>query len=329
MSPPLALFPDRATLLPSGWREVAGAGPAWCFNPSVLADGDGYLMAYRVVLPDGLRRIAACRLDSRLVPIEGSQSPVSDLLRFRADAALSHRARGWFADPRLFRAGGRPFLYWNSGWHEPANHQFVAELDAATLRPAGPARELLLRDGPRRPVEKNWMFPLGTEGLCVYSIQPHRLLSFDPGPTGDWSLCGNLEEEWDAGPLCGVHGGLRGGAAPVSLGDGRMLSLCHIVEDSPCGYRYRPMAYTFSETAPHSPLSRPLRPLPLPNPAGPRNLLPRLNPAVGEVVYPSGLARHPRGWLVSYGVNDEACALAVLSESEILDTQETLPAGSR
>jgi predicted GH43/DUF377 family glycosyl hydrolase len=313
-------LPDCCRLLPSEWREAAEGGPAWCFNPSVLASGEGYLMAYRVVLADGRRRIAACRLGPDLQPVEGSQAPLSDLLHFRDDCGLPERARGWFADPRLFSLQGRTFLYWNSGWHEPANHQFVAELTPRSLLPAGPARVLLL-DGPRREVEKNWMFPEGLDGLCVYSTQPHRLLRFDPAAPGDWMFSGGPGEDWDAGPLAQSHGGLRGGAAPVRLGDGRMLSLCHAVEDSPCGYRYRPVAYTFSMEPPYRPLTRPARPLPLPNPAGPRNLLPRLNPAVGEVVYPSGLARHPKGWLVSYGINDEACALAVLSEEEILATQ--------
>lgn len=313
--------PDNRSLLPAAWADAAADGPVWCFNPSVLASREGWLMAYRVVLADGLRRIALCRLDASLAPVPGTQTPLSDLLRFREDATPPERAREWFADPRLFMLGGRPFVHWNTGWHPPANHQFTAPLDAETLRPAGPAHELLL-EGPRREVEKNWTFPLGEDGLCVYSVQPHRLLRFDPSAPGDWTLSGGPGGEWDAGPLGAVHGGLRGGAAPVPLGDGRMLSLCHTVEDSPCGYRYRPVAYTFSAASPHRPLSRPVRPLPLPNPAGARNLLPRLNPPVGEVVYPSGLARHPGGWLVSYGVNDEACALAVLSEAEILATQE-------
>ena len=42
-----------------------------------------------------------------------------------------------FADPRLYRLAGRLFVYWNSGWHEPQNHQFLQELDPVSLRPVG------------------------------------------------------------------------------------------------------------------------------------------------------------------------------------------------
>ena len=71
-------------------------------------------------------------------------------------------------------------MYWNSGWHEPRNHQFLQEFDPATLRPVGPPREMILA-GTRRPLEKNWTLfqapgahlPVGGNSPCV-PLLPQR-----------------------------------------------------------------------------------------------------------------------------------------------------------
>ena len=101
--------------------------------PGLLRDGDRWIFAYRIVAADGLRRIAICRLDQKLRVIEGSPLPLTDHVQFRPEAVLPEVATRWFADPRLYRLGGRLFVYWNSGWHEPRNCQFVQELDPATF----------------------------------------------------------------------------------------------------------------------------------------------------------------------------------------------------
>jgi hypothetical protein len=176
-------------LLPETWKTAAGNGPVRVFNPGLLRDGEGWLFAYRAVSPDGLRRIGLCRLDAKLRPIAGSQLPLTDHVRFRTDADYPEVVRAWFADPRLYRLGGRIFIYWNSGWHEPRNYQFVQELDPTTLLPRGSPRELLLR-GERQKLEKNWtLFHAGDERKdefhAIYSIVPHRVLAFSLAGDGD------------------------------------------------------------------------------------------------------------------------------------------------
>lgn len=128
---------DSNELLPDAWRPAAAAGPVWAFNPALIHEGEGWLMAYRMILPDGMRRLAMCLLDDRLRIVHGSACAVSDQIRFPPTARYPTVVQSWFADPRLYRWDNRLFLYWNSGWHEPANHQFLHELDPTTWAPVG------------------------------------------------------------------------------------------------------------------------------------------------------------------------------------------------
>src|SRR5690606_6873104 len=112
---------------------------------------------------------------------------LSDGFRFDAAARYPEVVRQWFADPRLYRFGSRLFVYWNSGWHEPQNHQFLHELDPRTLRPIGRAREFILAHGTRQKLEKNWtLFETASgEHRAIYSITPHRVLRFSLQGEGD------------------------------------------------------------------------------------------------------------------------------------------------
>ncbi len=305
-------------LLPDQWRPEAGAGPVRTFNPGLLRLEGGWLMAYRLVLPDGLRRIAACRLDDAFRVVPGSPFGLSAGFRFRAGSAYPDAAYHWFADPRLYRFGGRLFVYWNSGWHEPRNHQFVHELAPDTLRPIGEARELRLATGERRKLEKNWtLFGSDPADLRVlYSPTPQRILRCSLAGDGD-VVC--AEESCVDLPLPGYpsnHGGLRGGAPPRLLGD-RYWVFGHSVHDGPAGYRYAAAAYSFAADGTRAPLDRPVRPLPIWNPFGAERRHPALNPAVGEVVYPCGAAWHDDRWILSYGINDEHCALTALPATAV------------
>jgi hypothetical protein len=230
----------------------------------------------------------------------------------------------WFADPRLFRIGGRLFVYWNSGWHEPRNHQFVQEIDPVSLAAVGQAHELLL-DGPRQKLEKNWtLFEHEGRAFAVYSIQPHRVLTFDPAADGDWLMRDVANTAWAAPAYPACHGGLRGGTPPV-LHAGQFWSLCHSVHDAPEGYRYAAATYTFQAAAPlFVPLAGPTQFLSLVPTPFPVRSFPKLNPAVGEVVYPCGAARTEGGWLVSFGLNDECCGVGHISDATVVATLQTV-----
>lgn len=307
---------DGVDLLPEAWRPALAPGPLRCFNPGLLRDGDGWLFAYRVVGPDQLRRIGLCRLDARFGIVPGSAIPLSDSISFPPGCGLVPPATTWFADPRLYRLEGRLFVYWNSGWHEPQNHQFLQELDGATLAPAGPPRELLLA-GERQPIEKNWTI-FGDGPLhAVYSIAPHRVLRLSLRGEGPIVLSEAAAIEWDPGDFPLRFGALRGGAVPQRDGD-RYVSFCHSVAGPGHGaYRYVPSVYTFAASFPFAPTGAPVCPVPLENPFGSSTRNERLNPAVSEVVYPCGAAFDEGRWVVSYGLNDESCAIGVLFPEDV------------
>lgn len=314
-------------LLPEPWQKFAAAGPVRAFNPGLLSAGDGWLLAYRVVGPDGQRRIGLCRLDRELRVIAGSPRAFSDHVRFSVPHHYPEIATRWFADPRLYRLAGRTFMYWNSGWHEPRNHQFLQEIDAGTLAPLGPPRELVLR-GERQRIEKNWTLFDDDAGKlrAVYTILPHRVLEFSLHGEGDIVCSEVAATEWKLDRYPPSHGGLRGGAPAVRGGD-RYWSFCHSVHDGPNGYRYLPAVYRFAAAFPHAPVDQPVQPLGCGAEFGNERMHERLNPAVGEVIYPCGAARDGDRWLVSYGVNDERCAISVLTTTEVEATLQPVAAG--
>ena len=308
---------DPQELLPDAWSKLT-AGPLHTFNPGMERSADGnWILAYRVVGADGRRRIGICRLDRDFSIIPGSTSPLSDTLVFQRPNAYPSVALEWFADPRLLRLRGRLFIYWNSGWHEPRNHQFLHEIDEATLQPVGNARELLLAGAERRKLEKNWMlFEHAGRTLAVYSVQPHRVLECDLDSAGD-IVCREIAAvDWSPPEYPACHGGLRGGAPP-SPADGLLWSFCHSVHDGLEGYDYRAAMYAFQPEPPFAPAWGPIRPIQLWNDALPVRRHPRLNPAVGEVIYPCGAQRDRENWVVTWGLNDERCALTVLPHASV------------
>jgi len=316
-------------LLPAEWQQLGQSGPVRTFNPGLLRDGAGWILAYRVVGSDGARRIGLCRLDQALRVIAGSQRPLTDHVRFRPDGVYPEMATQWFADPRLYRFGTRIFVYWNSGWHEPHNCQFLLELDASTLLPRGHARELVLH-GERQKLEKNWtMFDpnLGGRLFAVYSITPHRVLEFSLAGEGDLLFEEVSRTDWSMGDYPPCHGGLRGGAPPQRLAEHYWV-FCHSVHDATGGYRYAAAAYQFSAQWPFAPTARPRRPLTLGNPFGGERTHERLNPAVGEVIYPCGAAHDGTRWLVSHGINDEYCAISAVEPADLVASVEPVCPGS-
>ncbi len=312
--PEVVLFKTEE-LLPKAWQHFIADGPVRAFNPGLLRAGDGWILAYRIVGPDGVRRIGLCRLDAALRVVAGSAVPFSDGVRFAAGGNYAGPAKSWFADPRLYLLQGRAFIYWNSGWHEPRNYQFLQELDLSSLQPKGRPRELVLR-GPRQPLEKNWTLLDGEKLRAIYSVMPQRVLEFSVAGEEDIEFSEVVTHAWKDAAYTAAHGVLRGGAPPQLFGE-HYWSFCHSVTGVDGDYRYAAAVYRFASAAPFSPTDGPRDELALGNPGGSRRHFPKLNPAVGEVVYPCGAACHDGRWWISYGINDEQCALAVLTLAEV------------
>ncbi|MBZ2176381.1 MAG: hypothetical protein K7J47_01595 [Acidobacteria bacterium] len=303
---------DPVDLLPPTWLSPRISSPFRVFNPAILAHGDGFLLAYRAVLADGIRRIGLCRLDAQFRVLPGSPGPWSDHVPSSPPRPL------WFADPRLYSWSGRLYLYWNTGWGDDENAQYLQELNPQTLLPAAPPRPLTLA-APRQRIEKNWMLFGPSPAQAIYFPRPLRLLRF---AWPDTVLHPAGEFAWDDAGYEATYGPLRGGAPPAPDSDG-FWCVTHSVAFAPDGFRYWPALLRFRSDGRVT--HRPNGPLPLPNPYRCRRRLPRLNPYAGQVLYPSGLARSGPDWAISYGINDERCALAVLTAPELAAAVERIP----
>lgn len=298
---------DAAELTPEAWRS---GGAARAFNPTIVEIDGGYAIAYRVVQVDSdHRRIATARLDHDLALVPGSVVPLSDEVTFAAEG-LSDRAVSWHADPVYVRLKGRLYLLWNDGATRPSNHQFLAPMTDDGQHFTGPARELTTLE--RRDLEKNWtLFEVGDDVYLSYSYRPHRVLRVDLDTT-DTVLVAKPAFTSDFGTEYEKFFGiLRGGAQPVRVGDS-FVAMAHSSYKVPEGRVYRGVVIEFEAAPPFRVRRMSKTPVDLPSSTGAKFSYDKLNPDVHEVVYPRGLVRRGDDWVVSYGLNDEECAIAVV-----------------
>lgn len=309
----LELIPS-AQLLPTAWNEFRD-GPIWTFNPSVLKHGSSLIFAYRFVGADGRRRIGLCRMTDALEVIPGSAVAYSDHIEFERDGRVTGQALTWFADPRLFLLSGRVFIYWNSGWHDPQNSQFIQQIDANTLKPVGPPRELVL-EGERRAIEKNWMlFECDGEPFAIYSINPHRILALELDGSGPVMCRDVASTAWIDPTYAPQWGDMRGGTPPQRIGDW-FQSFFHSIHVPTSTYVAG--VYRFSAAFPFAPTEVPISPLTIHISPDLRDEQERLNKAIGgDVVYPSGAIYGSDHWIVSLGINDRHCAFVRITQDEI------------
>lgn len=317
-------LPSEA-LIPQTWREATLAEtvadtpqPTLVFNPSITAQGsDGYAMAYRVVGGAARwRRLATCLLDRAFAPVAGSVTALSDLVAFARPERLSERSLTWHADARWFTLLGRRYLSWNDGANRPVNRQFLMEMADDGITPAGQAREIVI-DGPRRTVEKNWMFfDDGREVWCVYSIAPHTVLSVDLSDPAVVRCAVSAVVDWRP-EYQNVYGVMRGGAQPLRCGD-RFLSLIHSSYKMPGGRIYEACFYEFEAVPPFRPLRAASRPTTLPHPGPSEGLGVKLNSETAKVVYPCGIVDRRDTFVISYGVDDVSAAIAVAPRAAAL-----------
>ncbi|QGP79586.1 polysaccharide pyruvyl transferase family protein [Sphingobium sp. CAP-1] len=300
---------DNSELVPTVWsqegaREASGFR---IFNPTIVGVEGGYAMCYRVV-QDGSdhRWLATCQLDRAFNIVPGSVTPLSNFLDFAQRPLLNERALNWHADPRYFVLKGKIYLSWNDGANRPLNNQFLMEMDATGLLPVGKAR--VMSCSPRRQIEKNWMlFEANGDVYGIYSIAPLAVLKFDLDQPD--RLDGKIISQtgWST-DYEGFYGILRGSAQPIMV-DQHFLTLAHSSFKTPAGRIYCASFYSFSADAPFRVDAATAQPFELPNPNGSTFHFPRLNAEVSEVVYPCGMVAQGERLVISYGINDEQCAI--------------------
>lgn len=319
---------NNLDLVPKAWVRArgsvpAGAGADWyVFNPTLVRVSDAYVMTYRVV--DEVyktRRIASCKLADDLSIVPGSVTPLSDLIEFESTAGFTERTLTWHADPRYFRLGHELYLFWNDGSLKPANHQFLLKIGPDGLSPAGPAR--LVRKDPHEPrIEKNWQFFDTPQGVhAIYENRPLHLLSVDMAGIGTILCRESHKTEWSTS-YEEKFGHIRGGAQPV-LTEGSFLTLAHSSHKNIHGKLvYYPCFYRFEAQHPFRVTHRPKGPFMIRVPGLDKPRLPQLNKQTASVVYPCGLAVEGDRSAISFGINDEACAVGIFRTADILDSME-------
>lgn len=310
---------ESSSLLPTAWAAY-GVENCYLFNPALICFGGEHLMAYRVVTPDGRRRLAICRLTSDLNVVPQSAVPLSDTIQ---------SGGAWHADPRFCTVQDRLLLHYNNGAQQAQSAIYLVEIDPDSLLAVGQARRLELA-GPKRQVEKNWMlFAQGGRLWAVYSIAPHVVLELDFAT--ERSAEGNIpcrpvyHSDWDVAGYAGCYGELRGGAPPLRIGDmyvsvfhslfhvRRMRRLLYRILRKPSHktLRYVAGAYAFAAVPPFEPIW--LHPVPvLTPPPLPRRPGPQLDTRIERSAYPCGSIFKGGEWIVSFGSQEEYCCLATL-----------------
>ena len=297
--------------MPPHWR--GGAGECRVFNPAVTMWRGRTLLAYRVITPDGRRRMAACVLDpATFAPVDGRVIPLSDVVA---------EGRHWHGDPRWVRWDGRLGLHFNTG-NEPApNDIYLLEIDGDTLEPRDRARPLVL-DGLRQPVEKNWgLFEHDGRLLATYSLAPLVILELDAAGEGPVTCHPLVRHAWNASRYESRFGPIHGGAPPVRVGDAYLVLFNSAAVRRP--WRpWRPLsreeritytcgALTFSAGHDFSPQRASRVPVLVP-PREVRPRLPLLHESYDRIAYASGAVVEHDRLLASFGLDNQGAWVASL-----------------
>lgn len=185
--------------------------------------------------------------------------------------------------------------------------QWVVELDqnlrvSRLIQPGG---------GAQRP-EKNWLYfqcPSDGKLYCLYHHHPWTVWQCDDafGVVKEWKSEQALPWKW---------GGPRGGT-PVVLEHDKLWTMFHSQWFHPCRHLFDEAIYfgglvSFEPEPPFRPMS--ISTQPLLEPAWDELL--GKGPTEMAVAYPCGLMSLRDHWVVSYGVHDQRCAVALLDKPE-------------
>jgi predicted GH43/DUF377 family glycosyl hydrolase len=322
----LTIFRDE-DLTPADW--AGGIDERFVFNNAIHRHAGHLVMATRIVTA-GQRRITLSRLDEGFRVVPGSATAFSDHLSFADEGQADPGFHAAPADPRLFSVGARLFLHFNCGYRPVPNKIYLVEVDPRTLLPIGKAREVV-REGPRRLVEKNWtFFAHAEEVFAVYCFAPLEILRVDLAQPERVTCTPAFRHEWDVAGYTHGYGEIRGGATPLRIGD-RLLFVCHSVFKGALlpggrqGLCYVAPVVITQAAPPFAPLSHSAHPVIELSPAEaalPQR--PKLDQRVQEDVYPVGAVLDADSIVVSYGIHNQYAVLRRITLATIEDAQ--LPA---
>lgn len=285
--PPGATAPILAFDEHNLWPGVPGKR----FNPSIIDDGDGYLFCARNGWKGSDLYIG--RMDRDFRPV----GPPARLALPHSEANYGRE------DPRLFRYGGRvhvSFIGVVGGNRIRHTSQLFARLS-----PDGMTVEDVFHPqiSGRNLWEKNHQyFQHGDELYAVYSIAPHRILHVR-GNLAEWAFETPTAAHWSGGEM-------RGGAAPVLVGDEFWCFFHDRIEQN--RHRiYRAGLYTFDARPPFRVRRIIPEPLLTADPAT------KPHDQYASVVWPGGAVLCDGVWTLACGIHDRTTALYQFAHADL------------
>jgi predicted GH43/DUF377 family glycosyl hydrolase len=265
--------------------------PGHRFNPSILADGDGYLFAFRNRWLES--DVVVGRLDVGFRPIGAA----SRLALEHPDADRSRE------DPRLFRFRSRPHLAFTGHKHgerSPSHNQLYARLSADGMA----AEEVFAPHYPgRQRWEKNWsFFEHGGEFYAVYSFAPCRVLRV-AGAAAALAFETPTASIWRGGEI-------RGGPPPVLVGD-ELWCFTHDHVMARICRQYRTGLVALDAHPPFAARRMVAEPILVAE----RATKPPTHHAY--VVFAGGAVRHGDDWIVAHGIHDHWSELHVFRHADL------------
>lgn len=276
------------------------------FNCSITRDGEGQLWLFvrrweRRGPKDWHSRLLACRINKMLDVVSTQEVSKFD------DPFVQ------LEDPRAIWREGKFFIslcFWSQAHHYEARQMFIElndklELVADSMPPYGfndPDADTP-ETGAR---EKNWVW-FNHEGqwMFVYQYAPHTVVTAN----GKTVHVTDSPKQWP-------YGEIRGGTPPVRVGDEYLTFFHSSLPWKKRQKRYYVGAYCFEATPPFRVTRITTKPLL----AGSEHD-PRMNGGP-LVVFPCGNVFDGKDHLVSFGVNDEACAWIRIPHTELLERME-------
>lgn len=256
--------------------------PGLRFNPSIIASGDGYLIAWRDAWK--FSRLYAGRLDKDF-------QPVGQGIKLGLPEGTITRC---LEDPRWFRVGGKLHLY-VAAFSGRSNHCCYAPIDEATLKVES---FWWPQNAEFRRWEKNHVpFDYRGEIHAIYETKPaHRILRYYMGGDGEdpqakFVYCTHFDGAWSGGLI-------RGGAAPV-MHQGEWYHFFHGSTVQENGRRlYNCGVVTFAPEPPFPVLRYTPEPIDVADPKA----TPKAEKS--DVIFPGGAVVYGDHWAVAHGVND-------------------------
>lgn len=264
--------------------------PGKRFNPSIMAYGDGYLLAFR----NGW-----CGSEIFIGLLDKDFKPTK--LVKKLELFHQHQANYGREDPRLFWFAGKLHIAY-IGVVGPHDILYTSQL-YARLNDDFETEEIFVPQYRQRNYwEKNWQFFEHAGQLyAVYSIAPHRVLKID-GNNAEMVFDTPTRGNWSGGEL-------RGGASPVLVGDEWYCFFHSRVESGKPVYNTG--VYTFEDKPPFLVKRLTADPILVANPAN--------TPADqwASVVFPGGAVRVGDKWLVAHGIDDRHTELHWFTQADI------------